>query len=78
MRVYILRYYDWDCEQGETLEVFSSLTNMLSYVVSEYEGRVDIEKVQSIAQAIAQDKFYISVDEDDYGKCLLVERKEVI
>nr|DAF77945.1 MAG TPA: hypothetical protein [Caudoviricetes sp.] len=74
MRVYILRYYDWDCEQGETLEVFSSLTNMFSYLVSEYEGRVDIEKVQSIAQ----DKFYISVDEDDYGKCLLVERKELI
>ena len=74
MRVYILRYYDWDCEQGETLGVFSSLTNMLSYVVSEYEGRADIEKVQSIAQ----DKFYISVDEDDYGKCLLVERKELI
>ena len=74
MRVYILRYYDWDCEQGETLEVFSSLTNMFSYLVSEYEGRADIEKVQSIAQ----DKFYISVDEDDYGKCLLVERKEVI
>ena len=74
MRVYILRYYDWDCEQGDTLEVFSSLTNMFSYLVSEYEGRVDIEKVHSIAQ----DKFYISVDEDDYGKCLLVERKEVI
>lgn len=74
MRVYILRYYDWDCEQGETLGVFSSLTGMLSYVVSEYEGRVDIKKVRSIER----DKFYISVDEDDYGKCLLVERKEVI
>lgn len=47
---------------------------MLSYAVSEYEGRVDIKKVRSIER----DKFYISVDEDDYGKCLLVERKEVI
>ena len=74
MRVYILRYYDCDCEQGETLGVFSSLTKMFSYVVSEYEGRVDIEKVRSIDR----DKFCISVDEDDYGKCLLVERKGVI
>ena len=74
MRVYILRYYDWDCEQGETLGVFSSLTNMFSYVVSEYEGRVDIEKVRSIDR----DKFCISGDEDDYGNCLLVERKGVI
>lgn len=74
MSVYILRYYDWDCEQGETLGVFSSPTNMFAYIVSEYEGRVDIEKIM----LTNQDKFYISIDEDDYGKHLCVERKEVI
>lgn len=81
MTVYIMRWYDWDCESGETIGVYLTFTDVVAWLFDEYAGRFDPAIVQEPVKWYDEERWIqyidIPIDEYDYGKVITVERTEV-
>ena len=79
--LYLLCYYDWNCESGITLGLFKTLTDVQAYLIDEYEGRFDFSTVvEPEMHKYSSGIFpYTKVDLDgyDYGKCIYIEKVKV-
>ena len=76
--VYLLRYYDWNCECGYTIGLFNTLTDVHAYLVAEWEGRFrDADVVEPIEQEYSIGNYPVTsvkIDGGDYGKEIEIER----
>ena len=72
--MYILRYYDYGYEFGETIGIYSTPDRLFATIVDKYPGVVDISKIQlpDVGNGI-----YVRIDGDDYGGFLRIENIEV-
>lgn len=78
MTIYIMRYYDWDYEAGETVNVCTSFTGVVAWLFEEYAGRFDPACVTDPIKWLDPGRWIqyidIKIDDGSYGKCVTVER----
>ena len=72
--MYLLRYYDYGCETGETIGIYSTPDILFATIVDKYPGAVDISKIElpDVGNGI-----WVRIDGDDYGESLRIENIEV-
>lgn len=81
MTVYIVRWYDWDCESGKTIGVYLTFTDVVAALFEDYAGRFDPEIIAEPVKWCDPDRWIkyidIPIDEYYYGKVITVECTEV-
>ena len=72
--MYLLRYYDYGCETGETIGIYSTPDILFATIVDKYPGQVDISKIElpGVGNGI-----FVWLDGGDYGESLRIENIEV-
>lgn len=72
--MYLLRYYDYGCETGKTIGIYSTPDRLFATIVDKYPGAVDISEIElpDVGNGI-----YVRIDGDDYGESLRIENIEV-
>lgn len=72
--MYLLRYYDYDYETGETIGIYSTPDILFATIVDKYLGQVDISKIElpGVGNGI-----FVGLDGGDYGESLRIENIEV-
>lgn len=74
MDIYLVRYYDYDWEQGRTIGLFKTFTDVLAELSEEYYGRIDIS---SIEQPTLQKDASATIDDGEYGERIEIKLWEV-
>lgn len=74
MNCFLLRYYDYDQEDGNTVGIYSAWDKLLADIVDKYEGRVDISRVKPPKHGYTQ---LVEVDNGDYGACLRISEHTI-
>ena len=76
-KLYLLRYYDWDCECGYTIGLFNTMTDVHAYLVDEWEGRFsDSDVVEPKEREYSVGNYpetVVKIDGGDYGKEIVIE-----
>ena len=79
--VYLLRYYDWDCECGYTIGLFRTLTDVHAYLIAEWEGRFrDADVVEPKPREYSIGTYpmtTIEIDGGEYGNEIEIEKLTV-
>lgn len=72
--MYLLRYYDYDWEDGKTIGIYSTPDILFATIVDKYPGQVDISKIElpDVGNCVC-----VRLDGDDYGESLRIESIEI-
>ena len=74
MNCFLLRYYDYDQECGDTVGIYSTWDKLLADIADKYEGRVDIRRIKPPEHGYTR---VVDVDGGDYGACLRISEHAI-